>query len=116
MTLQEFKAWFEGYTESLDSTPNEKQWKRIRDRVKEIDGALTTHTVFVDRYRYVPSIPQYTFPWPYYGGAVVCGNNYMPVATSAQNPESVSNCFATFDASRAFASLGMNDYQADAAA
>ena len=40
MTLQEFKAWFEGYTESLNGPPGEKQWKRICDRVKEINSSM----------------------------------------------------------------------------
>lgn len=48
MTLAEFKAWFEGYTESLDGPPNAKQWKRIKGRVKEIDGETVTRRVFVD--------------------------------------------------------------------
>lgn len=34
MTLSEFKAWFSGFTESMDSTPNEKQWGRIKERVE----------------------------------------------------------------------------------
>lgn len=38
MTLAEFKAWFEGFTEDMDGAPNTKQWKRIKDRVKQIDG------------------------------------------------------------------------------
>ena len=52
MTLQEFKAWFEGFTENIsDKTPTGKQWKRICERVKEIDGTATTYPVFIDRWR-----------------------------------------------------------------
>jgi hypothetical protein len=36
MTLSEFKAWFEGFTENLDGPPNKKQWERIQKRVKQI--------------------------------------------------------------------------------
>lgn len=50
MTLAEFKAWFEGFTETLEAAPNEKQWERIKARVAEIDGAAITKTVFVERY------------------------------------------------------------------
>ncbi len=50
MTLAEFKAWFEGFTETLKAAPNEKQWERIKARVAEIDGTVTTYPVFVDRY------------------------------------------------------------------
>lgn len=53
MTLAEFKAWFEGYTEGMDSTPSVKQWDRIKARVKEIDGMTIIQTpVYVDRWRY----------------------------------------------------------------
>ena len=30
MTLAEFKASFEGYTEGIGAAPNEAQWERIR--------------------------------------------------------------------------------------
>jgi hypothetical protein len=59
MTPQEFKAWFEGYTEALDDIPTAKQWKRIRTRVAEIDGCIPTmRAVSWDRYwPYVPLSP-----------------------------------------------------------
>ena len=62
MTLSEFKAWFDGYTEGMDSTPNAKQWDRIKGRVKEIDNTVTTYPVYVDRWR-----PYYREWTPYYG-------------------------------------------------
>lgn len=49
MTLAEFKAWFEGFTENIDGPPNAKQWKRIKARVKEIDGESVT-PVYIDRW------------------------------------------------------------------
>ena len=58
MTLSEFKAWFEGFTECMDGTPNADQWKRTKARVKEIDGVAVTKTVFVDRY-----LPAYRPYW-----------------------------------------------------
>lgn len=54
MTLAEFKAWFEGFTEDMDGPPNAKQFKRIKAKVGEITGAPITQTVireYVDRYR-----------------------------------------------------------------
>ena len=36
MTVQEFKAWFSGFTEDLEGAPNDKQWARIKARVDEI--------------------------------------------------------------------------------
>ena len=43
MTLSEFKAWFEGFTESLSGPPNPDQWKRIQDRVKQIAPVTVTN-------------------------------------------------------------------------
>lgn len=51
MTLAEFKAWFEGFTEDMDARPTEKQWKRIKARVKEINGAAITKEVWLRDYR-----------------------------------------------------------------
>lgn len=50
MTPQEFKAWFDGFTEALSGTPNKTQWERIKSRVSEINGTPVTYPVYVDRY------------------------------------------------------------------
>ena len=50
MTLQEFKAWFEGFSENLDGPPDEKKWDRIKAKIAEIDGAFTPYPVFVEKY------------------------------------------------------------------
>jgi hypothetical protein len=36
MTIAEFKAWFEGYTEEMVGPPSPEQWKRIMARVSEL--------------------------------------------------------------------------------
>ncbi len=56
MEICEFKAWFEGFTEDMNGQPTAKQWKRIKARVKQVDGTPTTERVFIDRYwdRYQP--------------------------------------------------------------
>ncbi len=66
MTLAEFKAWFDGFTEDMDGQPNKKQWERIKARVKEINGSVTTYPVYVDRY----VRPFWSSPSVYGGGAV----------------------------------------------
>lgn len=52
MTLSEFKAWFEGFTESVPAaagfTP--EQAARIRERVKEITDVPITWPIYVDRW------------------------------------------------------------------
>ena len=51
MNLSEFKAWFEGFTESLTTTPNAAQWKRIQEKIGKIEDAPpTTRAVFVDHW------------------------------------------------------------------
>lgn len=36
MTLSEFKAWFDGFTEAMDRPPDERQWERVKAKVAEI--------------------------------------------------------------------------------
>lgn len=77
MTLTEFKAWFDGYTENLEGAPNGKQWKRIKEQVSQIDGAPITHTVYVDRY----VRPGY----PYYGALGFAQNTFSADAIGSQS-------------------------------
>ena len=95
MTLSEFKAWFEGFTEDMDARPTEKQWKRIKARVKEIDGTAITKEVW---HRYWG--PYYTSPvWGFNGSGVgvsssnttqTCGANTL-VASSGPNQFSTNS-------------------------
>jgi hypothetical protein len=50
MTLNEFKAWFEGFIEKINGLPTEEQWKRICLTIKRIDGTITTEPMFIHRY------------------------------------------------------------------
>lgn len=61
MKLNEFKAWFEGFTEDMERAPTAKQWKRIKERVGEIDGVAISYPVYIDRYvrPYFPTIYPY---------------------------------------------------------
>jgi hypothetical protein len=65
MNLNEFKAWFEGFTEAMDHPPSAKQWKRIKERVAEIVPQSTPWPVFVNRY--LPVYPAPVWPQPYWG-------------------------------------------------
>jgi hypothetical protein len=116
MTLAEFKAWFEGFTESMDGAPDEKQWKRIKARVKEIDGVAITKTVFVDRY-VSPG------PWrPYWSsldmvGSVQNFSDLKSMAVGKASGESFNNAVASlnadqFDSHTAMLDLGKADYHA----
>lgn len=39
MNLNEFKAWFEGYTEEIKKAPTQKQWKRICEKLEEVGSS-----------------------------------------------------------------------------
>lgn len=33
MTPEEFKAWFEGFTDGIGAVPNQEQWEKIKKKV-----------------------------------------------------------------------------------
>lgn len=42
MTVQEFKAWFQGFTEGFEGKiPSKAQWNRIQAQVEKIDNIST---------------------------------------------------------------------------
>lgn len=43
MTNNEFKAWFEGFCESIDGRPTVKQFDKIKAKISEIDGNPVYH-------------------------------------------------------------------------
>ncbi len=111
MTLSEFKAWFEGFSEIMEGPPNEKQWKRIKARVAEINGVAVTKTVFVDRY--VPT------PWrPYWGLDCVGMNMGVGVSGAAMSAvgkssmPSIESNNGQFDSHNAMLDLGRAEYSA----
>ena len=36
MTMKEFMAWLDGYSENFNSAPNEEQWKRVLEKLKRV--------------------------------------------------------------------------------
>jgi hypothetical protein len=98
MTLQEFKAWFDGFTENMGEAPPTKlQWARIQARVKEIDGAAITYPVFIDRYWPHPS----PTIWPQW---TICG--------ASQNMNTLNDGHTVFNVTAAMGALGQADYAA----
>ncbi len=94
MTLQEFKAWFEGYTEGKDRPPNVKEWKRIKERVAEIDGTVITRQVFIDRY--YPNWPIYTTSPLHVPAMVWLSNSNNTTGMSIQNDTKYSSTVAMY--------------------
>jgi hypothetical protein len=94
MTPNEFKAWFDGFTEAFEGRiPTKAQWGRIKDRVAEIDGMPVTHTVYMDRYAYWVNTPSFKYP--------------ITTTTLCANPGVATNTIqASFNSSQAMAALG----------
>jgi hypothetical protein len=63
MTISEFKAWLEGFSEGIDGAPSPEQWARIQEKVRSLHA-------FVD----LPSLPQ----WPTYTSPAVVPLPYSP--------------------------------------
>ncbi len=76
MTPQEFKAWFEGFSESFGAKlPTKAQWMRIKERIGEIDGKPITERTFVDRW----------YPYWHYAATTPTWAHYTTCNTFAQN-------------------------------
>lgn len=125
MNLSEFKAWFEGFTESMSGPPGEKAWKRIQEKIGKIEDAPpVTYHRFVDYY-YQPW--HRWFDRTIWSGNGVVGttmaysnktvNEYSSTRTpdastigalsfNASIDASPDTCEAPFDSSLAFRDLG----------
>ena len=69
MNLQEFKAWFEGFSENMTDTPTKVQWDKIKAKIATIeDKPPMSYPVFVDRYRH------WYESWPYRPMYATAGN------------------------------------------
>lgn len=60
MTLSEFKAWLDGYSESFsDGRPNADQWKKIQMKLNNLREANNPIYDY-DKYRKVDGRPKYS--------------------------------------------------------
>lgn len=106
MTPNEFRAWFDGFTEAFDGkVPTKTQWERIKARVAEIDGKPVTERVYVDRYwpTYVKTYPSWS---PTYTTTTCGGTGVGAVAGDSYSLALGQNSISTFNSSQAMAELG----------
>ena len=97
MTLSEFRAWFDGFTENIgDKLPSKKQWARIQERVGEINDVPTTYPVFIDRY-YQPWAPHFSHT------TVIPATNTTLTATS---PNEITGSPNEWESGNAFFAAG----------
>jgi hypothetical protein len=121
MTPNEFKAWFDGFTEAFDNrVPTKAQWMRVKERVAEIDGKSVTERIYLDRY-WPTYAPRYGHPyWQTLGGvglgtttftAANCvnavGTNVLSATGDFKMPQSQS-----FNSTSAMYALGAADANA----
>ena len=110
MTPNEFKAWFDGFTEAFDAkVPTKAQWERIKARVADIDGKPVTERHYIDRY-----LPAYrTYPFYPTSGTywTTCTTNAVGAGSmSAGSGALLSNVSDALATPTAFNStLAMND-------
>jgi len=109
MNLQEFKAWFEGFTENMSGVPSAKAWSRIKARVGDITEKPTEVRYFYDHYwrpyyysNQVPNIPGIVYTSGY---AQTLG---AAAATQGVTYTQTNNC-AFKNPSQAFKALGHAD-------
>ncbi len=127
MDVSEFKAWFEGFTEDMPKPPNAKQWKRIKARVKQVDGTPTTERFFHDHY-WRPYAPYWSYNtcgtslnWSY----TTCGTSLTSAKLAVMEQQFTSNGIvsnmtaealgAGLDSGYAFTALGKAEAQSIAA-
>lgn len=122
MNQQEFKAWFEGYSENIPNLPTKKQWDRIKARIKEIDGSATHVTHFYDHYwrpYYYPAPIPYYNPFPFVTTCMAAGTSGVSLAqnlvgASTVGDNTVGDHTVGIVAMSAFTDLGKCDAVADA--
>jgi hypothetical protein len=115
MTPNEFKAWFDGFTEAFTGCPTKAQWARIKARVAEIDGKPVTQTVYLDRYwpTYIRTYPQVVPNW----ASTYCGNAQQMTrgASGAQPGADQARAYATKTYAAALGSQCIQNFNSSAA-
>lgn len=117
MNQQEFKAWFEGYTENIPNIPSKKQWDRIKARVKEIDGhATTVHHFYNDYWRpyYYPAPIPYYHPFPFVTTCMASGASGVSLAQNLVGHVGDATVGDATVAATCFMALGHEDALVDA--
>ena len=61
MTINEFKAWLDGYTENLKGTPTKAQWLRIKEKLEDVYECPPHFNPF-----WYPVTPISPTPWRWY--------------------------------------------------
>lgn len=94
MTIKEFKAWLDGFSEAVGSSPNVKQWKKIQERLADVkdEPEVCRHYHYRDWWPVwysTPSVPTYTLP--NYGTTTTCGTESITLTTNPDSDTTIYN-------------------------
>lgn len=64
MTIKEFHAWLDGFSEAIEDAPTPDQWAKVLAKLKQVRGDAPVFTA--------PTMPQRWYPSPS-GPFVTCG-------------------------------------------
>ena len=67
MTMAEFKAWFDGYSEAIGDVPTPEQWERIKEKIASVYPVVNP-SPFAPMYPSTNPVPTFTGPWE-----ITCG-------------------------------------------
>lgn len=75
MTITEFHAWLDGFSEAIAGAPTPEQWAKVLAKLKQVRGDASVFTA--------PSMPQRWYPSPS-GPFATCGvDTYTDEGTRA---------------------------------
>lgn len=61
MTLSEFKAWLDGFSDAMGDAPTPEQWAKIKAKLAQVQAAPHFN---VGSPKFVPSLPPSFGPYP----------------------------------------------------
>ena len=76
MTLNEFRAWFDGFSEAIGDAPTPEQWAKIKAKLAQAREPLSVPSVYPRGYFDLTCVPYQPSVMPKYGprfGDVTCG-------------------------------------------
>lgn len=92
MTLNEFKAWLEGYSEAFkDGMPNADQWAKVQEKLNGV-------TLIGSYEQHVPSLPKQPMP-PYPSIPKVWYSTKPPFVADEINPSLMPKVTCSVDLS-----------------
>lgn len=75
MTLNEFKAWLEGFSDAMGDAPTPEQWKKIKEKLARVDAFTLPNTTGPLYRRPDIGYPNIGQPW------ITCGQHSVDEGT-----------------------------------